>query len=83
MWVLREGVEAIPGIGRGPLTEEQMTAAEEAYLAAHYGEGVTVPADAKRPTDTGGYVWIEPEAATAAESQPPAAPQRAGRTKEK
>ena len=54
-WTLRPNVEALPHIGPGPLTDEAYEAAEAAYLRAHYGDGVEIPADAQRPRDTGIY----------------------------
>jgi len=72
VWVVAAGVDPLPHIGPGPLTDAEMTAAEDAYLSAHFGAGVAIPAGTARPRSTGGYVQIAAtvEAAPATEPEP-------------
>lgn len=50
-YVLRAGLEPIPGIGPGPLSEADYLAREVAYMAAFEGD-----AEARTPRETGVYV---------------------------
>lgn len=59
-WTLRPGIDALPHIGPGPLTDEAYEAAEAAYMRSHFG-AAEVPADAQRPRDTGLYLHTAEE----------------------